>query len=79
MFNQVVLVGDVVEIYENKVDINVKGEIIPVQLTEEEVSQLLLNNQIGIKGYIKMSNNGIPNIICNELTILDRRGKKNGN
>ncbi len=79
MFNQVVLVGDVAEIYEDRVDIDVDGEVIPVRLSEEAISQLLLNNQIGIKGYIKMSNNGIPNIICRELTILDRRGKKNGN
>ena len=79
MFNQVILIGDVDEIYATKIDMNVNGEIIPVEMTEDMISKLLLNNQIGIKGYIKISNNGIPNIICNELTILDRRGKKNGN
>ena len=79
MFNQVILVGCVAEIYATKIDIDVDGEIIPVEMSENMISQLLLNNQIGIKGYIKMSNNGIPNIICNKLTILDRRGKKNGN
>ena len=78
MFNQVVLLGDVDEIYENKIDIDVKGEIIPVEMTEDMISKLLLNNQIGIKGHIEMLED-VPYIICDELTILDRRGKKNGN
>lgn len=79
MFNQVVLLGDVAEIYATKIDIDVKGEIIPVEMTEDMISKLLLNNQIGIKGHIEMFDNGIPHIFCDELTILDRRGKKNGN
>lgn len=79
MFNQVVLLGDVAEIYATKIDIDVKGEIIPVEMTEDMISKLLLNNQIGIKGHIEMFDNDIPRIFCDELTILDRRGKKNGN
>lgn len=79
MFNQVVLLGDVAEIYATKIDIDVKGEIIPVEMTEDMVSKLLLNNQIGIKGHIEMFDNDIPHIFCDVLTILDRRGKKNGN
>lgn len=79
MFNQVVLLGDVAEIYATKIDIDVKGEIIPVEMTEDMISKLLLNNQIGIKGHIEMFGNDIPHIFCDELTILDRRGKKNGN
>lgn len=79
MFNQVVLLGDVAEIYATKIDIDVRGEIIPVEMTEDMISKLLLNNQIGIKGHIEMFDNDIPHIFCDELTILDRRGKKNGN
>ena len=79
MFNQVVLLGDVAEIYATKIDIDVKGEIIPVEMTEDMISKLLLNNQIGIKGHIEMFDNDIPHIFCDGLTILDRRGKKNGN
>lgn len=79
MFNQVVLLGDVAEIYATKIDIDVNGEIIPVEMTEDMISKLLLNNQIGIKGHIEMFDNDIPHIFCDRLTILDRRGKKNGN
>ena len=79
MFNQVILVGDVAEIYMTKIDINVRGEVIPVEMTEEMISKLLLNNQVGIKGHIEMFDNDIPHIFCDELTILDRRGKKSGN
>lgn len=79
MFNQVVLMGDVAEIYSTRIDIKVHNEYIPVEMTEDMISKLLLNNQVGIKGHIEISNNGIPNIICDELKILDRRGKKSGN
>ena len=79
MFNQVILIGDVAEIYATKIDMNVNGEIIPVEMTEDMISKLLLNNQIGIKGHIKTFDNDIPHIFCDRLTILDRRGKKNGN
>ena len=79
MFNQVVLLGNVAEIYATKIDMNVNGEIIPVEMTEDMISKLLLNNQIGIKGHIEMFDNDIPYIFCDKLTILDRRGKKNGN
>ena len=79
MFNQVVLLGDVAEIYATKIDMNVNGEIIPVEMTEDMISKLLLNNQIGIKGHIETFDNDIPHIFCDKLTILDRRGKKNGN
>ena len=58
---------------------NVNGEIIPVEMTEDMISKLLLNNQIGIKGHIETFDNDIPHIFCDKLTILDRRGKKNGN
>lgn len=79
MFNQVILIGDVAEIYATKIDMNVNGEIIPVEMTEDMISKLLLNNQIGIKGHIETFDNDIPHIFCDKLTILDRRGKKNGN
>ena len=79
MFNQVILIGDVAEIYATKIDMNVNGEIIPVEMTEDMISKLLLNNQIGIKGHIQTFDNDIPHIFCDRLTILDRRGKKNGN
>ena len=79
MFNQVILIGDVDEIYATKIDIDVKGEIITVEMTEDMISKLLLNNQIGIKGHIETFDNDIPHIFCDKLTILDRRGKKNGN
>ena len=79
MFNQVILIGDVDEIYATKIDMNVNGEIIPVEMTEDIISKLLLNNQIGIKGHIETFDNDIPHIFCDKLTILDRRGKKNGN
>lgn len=79
MFNQVILIGDVAEIYATKIDMNVNGEIIPVEMTEDMISKLLLNNQIGIKGHIETFDNDIPHIFCDRLTILDRRGKKNGN
>lgn len=79
MFNQVVLLGYVAEIYATKIDMNVNGEIIPVEMTEDMISKLLLNNQIGIKGHIEMFDNDIPHIFCDKLTILDGRGKKNGN
>ena len=79
MFNQVILIVDVDEIYATKIDMNVNGEIIPVEMTEDMISKLLLNNQIGIKGHIETFDNDIPHIFCDELTILDRRGKKNGN
>lgn len=79
MFNQVILIGDVDEIYATKIDMNVNGEIIPVEMTEDMISKLLLNNQIGIKGHIETFDNDIPHIFCDRLTILDRRGKKNGN
>lgn len=79
MFNQVILIGDVDEIYATKIDMNVNGEIIPVEMTEDMISKLLLNNQIGIKGHIETFDNDIPHIFCDKLTILDRRGKKNGN
>ena len=79
MFNQVILIGYVDEIYATKIDMNVNGEIIPVEMTEDMISKLLLNNQIGIKGHIETFDNDIPHIFCDKLTILDRRGKKNGN
>ena len=79
MFNQVILIGDVDEIYATKIDMNVNGEIIPVEMAEDMISKLLLNNQIGIKGHIETFDNDIPHIFCDKLTILDRRGKKNGN
>ena len=79
MFNQVILIGDVNEIYATKIDMNVNGEIIPVEMTEDMISKLLLNNQIGIKDHIETFDNDIPHIFCDRLTILDRRGKKNGN
>ena len=79
MFNQVILIGEVAEIYATKIDMNVNGEIIPVEMTEDMISKLLLNNQIGIKGHIETFDNDIPHIFCDKLTILDRRGKKNGN
>ena len=79
MFNQVLLVGCVAEIYATKINIDVDGEIIPVEMSEDMISKLLLNNQIGVKGHIEMFDNDIPHIFCTELTILDRRGKKNGN
>lgn len=86
MFNQVVLMGDVAEIYSNSIDIKVHNEYIPVEMTEEMISKLLLNNQVGIKGRIEMRElQGHKNdaekmvIVCDELKILDRRGKKSGN
>ncbi len=85
MFNQVVLMGEVAEIYSNKIDIKVHNEYIPVEMTEEMISKLLLNNQIGIKGRAIMreisGSKGAEEIviICDELKILDRRGKKSGN
>lgn len=79
MFNQVVLMGYVGEIYATKILVCVDGEPVPVEMTEDMISKLLLNNQVGIKGHIQMYDNDIPHIVCDELTILDRRGKKNGN
>jgi hypothetical protein len=77
--------GEVAEIYSNKIDIKVHNEYIPVEMTEEMISKLLLNNQIGIKGRAIMreisGSKGAEEIviICDELKILDRRGKKSGN
>ena len=79
MFNQFTLVGDVGEIYETKILISVGSELIPVEMSEDMISKLLLNNQIGVRGHIEMFDNDIPHLFCDELTILDRRGKKNGN
>lgn len=79
MFNQVVLMGYVGEIYATRILVGVRGELIPVEMTEDMISKLLLNNQVGIKGHIQMYEDKTPHIICDELTILDRRGKKNGN
>lgn len=86
MFNQVVLMGDVAEIYSTRIDIKVHNEYIPVEMTEDMISKLLLNNQVGIKGHIEMQElqghkNGAEEmiIVCDELKILDRRGKKSGN
>lgn len=80
MFNQVLIVGDVYEIYDNHIDIKVGNseEIIPVDMSEELLCMLLLNNNVGVRGHIEMIEN-IPHIICDTLTVLDRRGKKNGN
>lgn len=84
MFNQVVLVGDVVEIYEEHIDLRVRKHpddfedvnIIPVQIKEDIIPMILLNNVCGVKGHIDMSDK-TPKIVCDSLTILDRRGKEN--
>lgn len=84
MFNQVILVGRVREIYENHIDLGVKLDpvdrekeiIIPVQMSEVMIAHLLLDNMCGIKGRIDMQDNLIK-ILCDKLTILDARGKAN--
>ena len=83
MFNQVVLIGKVREIYEDHIDLGVRldpveiGEIIiPVQMSETMIAHLLLDNMCGIKGRVVMKEN-VMQIYCDKLTILDARGKQN--
>ena len=85
MLNQVVIVGEVFEIYENSIELKVKKysnneedvKIIPVEVSEELIPMLLLDSLCGIKGHIEMTDK-TPRIVCDKLTILDRRGKQNG-
>lgn len=79
MFNQVSLMGKVKEIYEDcfEIQVNLSDYPIVVMLDEQKISQLLLNNLVGVKGHIEIdSESSSPNIICDELTILDGRGRK---
>jgi len=83
MFNQVILVGRVKEIYDDHIDLRVKLDpvdkdkemIIPVQMSEVLIAHLLLDNVCGIKGRIVMEDT--MKIVCDKLTILDARGKSN--
>lgn len=83
MFNQVVLIGDIVEIYQDSIDIScyedarlTKRFTINISLDESYLSNLLLGNMVGIKGHIEMNENNIPVIITDKLDVLDARGKK---
>lgn len=84
MFNQVILIGKVGEIYEDHIDLRVKLDpvdkdkemIIPVQMSEILIAHLLLDNVCGIKGRVIIEN-GVIGILCDKLTILDARGKSN--
>ena len=84
MFNQVVLVGRVKEIYDDHIDLGVSIDprdredeiVIPIQMSENLIAHLLLDNVCGIKGRIDMKENLIT-IVCDRLTVLDARGKSN--
>ena len=79
MFNQVLLKGRVEEIYAESIDILVDGVQYPVHICDVNVDNLLLNNVVAIRGHIETSNNRTIFIQCNNLIILDGRGKKYGN
>ena len=81
MINQVLLKGAVVEIGDNYFEMQLedgnKDIIIIYDVEEFTISNLLLNNKVAVKGHLKISNNGLLNVICESVIILDGRGKKN--
>lgn len=81
MINQVLLKGAVVEIGDNYFEMQLedgnKDVIIIYEVGEFTISNLLLNNKVAVKGHLKISNNGLLNVICESVIILDGRGKKN--
>lgn len=81
MINQVLLKGAVVEIGDNWFEMQLedgnKDIIIIYEVGEFTISNLLLNNKVAVKGHLKISNNGLLNVICESVIILDGRGKKN--
>ena len=78
MINQVLLKGVVVEIYEESMDIKVEGLESPVHICDVfNISYILLNNIVAIKGHLEISNNGILFVACDNCIILDGRGIKN--
>lgn len=81
MINQVLLKGAVVEIGDNWFEMQLedgnKDILIIYDVEEWTISNLLLNNKVAVKGHLKISNNGLLNVICDSVIILDGRGKKN--
>lgn len=81
MLNQVLLKGAVVEIGDNYFEMQLEDGnndiIIIYDVAEWTISNLLLNNKVAVKGHLKLSNNGLLNVICESVIILDGRGKKN--
>lgn len=81
MINQVLLKGSVVEIGDNwfelKLEDNNQDVITIDDVSEYTISNLLLNNKVAVKGHLKLSNNGLLNIVCESVIILDGRGRKN--
>ena len=81
MINQVLLKGSVVEIgddwFELKLEDNNQDVVVIGNVSEYTISNLLLNNKVAVKGHLKLSNNGLLNIVCESVIILDGRGRKN--
>lgn len=81
MINQVLLKGAVVEIGDNWFELQLedgsKDIIIIYDVADYTISNLLLNNKVAVKGHLRLSNNGLVNVICESVIILDGRGRKN--
>lgn len=82
MLNQVVLIGEVVEIYQTSFIVKSSSNQCNIKINcefEEIIAQLLLNNLVGVKGRLESSgvNGEELSIVLEKLTILDGRGKKN--
>lgn len=80
MINQVLLKGVVVEIGDSCFEMQLEDgnqDIIKIyDVADYTISNLLLNNKVAVRGHLKLSNNGIINIICDSVIILDGRGRK---
>lgn len=71
--NQVILNGSVEEIYTHSFDLKIsEGQVVTIEV--DNTSNLLLDNKVAIKGHIYIEVTEVR-IICDELIILDGRGK----
>ena len=80
MINQVLLKGVVTEIedgyFEMQLEDGNKDKIFIYDVADYTISNLLLNNKVAVRGHLKISNNGLLNVICDSVIILDGRGRK---
>ena len=79
MLNQVILKGKIIEIFEDRFEMEISdtNDVVTIYgVNEDVILMLLLNNVVSIKGHISTYQK-VPFIVLDNLIILDRRGKKN--